>query len=414
MISVEEALEKILSYFRELETEEKPILESLGQVLAQDIHSTIDVPPADNSAMDGYAVRAADTKGASATSPKVLDVIGEVAAGSLADQPVGPGKAVRIMTGAPVPPGADTVVPFEDTDETASSEEKRAFPFRVGIMKETPEDCNIRRAGEDVPRGARVLEKGTEIRPSHVGVLASLGYRTAPVMRRPRVAVLATGNELADISEPLKSGQLYNSNTYSISAQVIDCGAVPRALGIARDQVSDLTEKVRKGLDTDLLITSGGVSRGDYDMVKDVLVQQGEITFWTVRMKPGKPLAFGVFKTASGRRVPHLGLPGNPVSAMITFELFARPAIFKMMGKKNWSRPIVKGVLEDSLSNRDGRRVYARVYVERRDGKYIARLTGPQGSGILTSMAQANGLAIISEEVTQVRPGDQVPLMLLD
>lgn len=414
MISVEEALEKILSYFQELGKENRPILESLGQVLAEDTYANLDVPPTDNSAMDGYAVRAVETNGATSSTPKFLNVIGEVAAGSLANQPIQPGTAIRIMTGAPIPPGADTVVPFEDTDEVPRKGQTRSFPFTIGICRQTAPDSNIRRAGEDVSRGTLVMQKGTEIHPSHVGVLASIGMQTAPVIRRPNVAVLATGNELADISQPLKPGQLYNSNTYSIAAHVLDCGASPKILGIARDQVSTLTEKIRQGLDTDLLITSGGVSMGDYDMVKDVLSKEGEITFWTVRMKPGKPLAFGVFKTATGRKVPHLGLPGNPVSAMITFELFARPAIFKMMGKKNRNRPIIQCVMEDALKNQDGRRIYARVRVMQRDGQYFARLTGPQGSGILTSMAQANGLAIISEDITHVREGDRVPVMLLE
>ena len=414
MISVEEALEKILGYFKELEKGETPILESLGQVLAEDIYATIDVPPTDNSAMDGYAVRASETNGASSSTPKHLQVIGEVAAGSLANQPVQPGTAVRIMTGAPIPPGANTVVPFEDTDELPRKGQLRSFPFTIGILRQTPPDSNIRRAGEDVHRGTLILKKGTEVRPSHVGVLASIGMQTAPVIRRPNVAVLATGDELADISQPLKPGQLFNSNTYSLAAHVLDCGASPKILGIARDQVPALTEKIRQGLDTDLLITSGGVSMGDYDMVKEVLSKEGEITFWTVRMKPGKPLAFGVFNTATGRKVPHLGLPGNPVSAMITFELFARPAIFKMMGKQNRNRPIIQCTMEDALKNQDGRRIYARVRVMQRDGQYFARLTGPQGSGILTSMAQANALAIISEDITQVREGDRVPVMLLE
>ena len=413
MISVEEAREKILSYVQELKAEKKTILKSLGQVLSEHVVSHLDVPPHDNSAMDGYAVQADDTKGASPSAPRILQVIGVVAAGSVSTRPVEPGNAIRIMTGAPIPPGADTVVPYEDTDEPVRKGRLPSFPFRIGILRQTPVDSNIRRAGEDVPKGGRLLDKGAEIRPSHVGVLASIGQRVVSVVRRPRVAVLATGSELVDIGQPLKPGQLYASNAYSLAAYVQDCGGVPKILGVAQDEVSALAEKIRQGLDTDLLITSGGVSQGDYDIVKDVLSQEGEITCCTVRMKPGEHLAFGALKTSSGRRVPHLGLPGNPVAAMITFELFARPAIFKLMGKKNGIRPTIQCIMEDSVNNKYGRRIYSRVRVAERDGQCFARLTGPQGSGILTSMAQANGLAIISEDITRVQEGDRVPVMLL-
>lgn len=413
MISVEEARERILSYVEELKAEKRPILKSLGQVLSEHVFSPLDVPPYDNSAMDGYAVQADDTKGASPSTPRILQVVGEAAAGSAATRPVEPGNAIRIMTGAPIPPGADTVAPFEDTDEPARTRQLPSFPFRIGILKETPVDSNIRRAGEDAPKGGRLLGKGAEIRPSHVGVLASIGRQTVSVVRRPRVAVLATGSELVDIGQPLKPGQLYASNAYSLAAYVQDCGGLPKILGVARDEASALAEKIRQGLDTDMLITSGGVSQGDYDMVKDVLSREGEITCCTVRMKPGEHLALGVLKTPSGRRVPHLGLPGNPVAAMVTFELFARPAILKMMGNKDTMRPTIHCIMEDSVNNKYGRRIFSRVRVVERDGQWFARLIGPQGSGILTSMAQANGLAIISEDIRRVREGDMVPVMLL-
>ena len=414
MISVEQALEEILGYVKVLEPEEKPILECLGQVLAEDIHSSIDVPPLDNSAMDGYAVRAADTQGANTSAPRILRVIGEVAAGSISEQEVSPGTAIRIMTGAPLPTGADAVVRFEDSDEVSRRAASSAPLSQIGICCQVPPGLNIRRAGEDIAKGGLVLSVGTSLRPPEIGVLASLGRGVVSVTRRPVVAVLATGDELVDIHEPLAPGKIYNSNTYTLAAQVMACGAIPKVLGIAPDKAEALKDRIHRGLESDLLVTSGGVSLGDYDMVKDVLAEEGEIAFWTVRMKPGKPLAFGAFRADGGaRRVPHLGFPGNPVSSMTTFELFARPAILKMMGRKDLSRSTVPAIMESQIENRDRRRVFARVVLSKRHGQYFARLAGPQGSGVLTSMARANALAIVPEDVAQVREGDEVQVMML-
>lgn len=415
MISVEEALAKVLSYVAVLEAEEVPILGSPGQVLAEDISSEINIPPRDNAAMDGYALQAEDTVGASPRSPKLLCVIDTVIAGSISRQEVKPGTAIRIMTGAPIPKGADSVVKFEDTDEV---QRQRPSTGEVGIFGEVKPGWNVRRAGEDVTRGSLILKQGTTIRPAEVGVLASLGRSKVTVIRRPVVAILATGNELVAIGHPLPPGKIYNSNTYSVAALVRRYGGLPRILGIARDNEKSLITKLRQGLDADMLITSGGVSAGDYDMVKDVLAKEGEITFWSVRMKPGKPLAFGTIKgvdrKGNPRNIPHLGLPGNPVSAMVTFELFARPALLKMMGKKNLTKPTVEAVLEEPVTNTDGRRVYLRAIVEKRGDRYFARLTGPQGSGILTSMSLANGLVIIPEDKKETKVGEVVPVMMLD
>lgn len=414
MISVEEALDKVLGYVGVLSEEEAPILDSLGQVLAENVASPLNVPPLDNSAMDGYAVRSSDTRGASGESPRLLRVIDTVAAGSISEYEVEPGSAIRIMTGAPVPRGADSVVPFEDTDETS----RPAPATEIGILKEVESGLNIRRAGEDIAKGSLVLRRGAVISPAEIGVLASLGRRTVRVIRRPLVAILATGNELVGAGEPLPRGKIYNSNSYSLAALVKYYGGIPKILGIAQDSEDSVVSSLRHGLEADLLITSGGVSVGDYDVVKDVLAKQGEIDFWTVRMKPGKPLAFGVIKgvrrAGTETSIPHLGLPGNPVSAMITFELFARPVILKMMGRENLARPTIEAVLEGSVVNRDLRRIFARVVVERRGGQYFARLTGPQGSGILTSVSLANGLAIIPEDREKVAAGDRVQVMMLD
>ena len=416
MISVEEALNKVLHYIKVLEPERKPILDCLGQVLAEDIYSTIDVPPLDNSAMDGYALRAEDTRGASESSPRYLVVVGEVAAGSMPTKEVRPGTAIRIMTGAPLPEGADAVVRFEDTDEVSHKSSKKDLSH-IGILCEAKKGLNVRCRGEDIARGNLVLGRGQVLRPQEIGVLASLGHSTALVIRRPIVAILATGDELIGVDQPLAPGQIYNSNTYTIAAEVSRYGGIPKILGIGRDSVQSLTEKIDEGLDADMLITSGGVSRGDYDMVKDVLAEHGEIGFWTVCMKPGKPIAFGIMKKEEGgkkRKVPHLGLPGNPVSSMITFEQFARPAILKMMGKATLAKPTIRAIIEDDVANNDGRRLFARVKVAKLGGQYHASLTGRQGSGVFTSIAKANGLAIIPESSKGVKAGEVVDVQMLD
>jgi molybdopterin molybdotransferase len=406
MISVEEALDKVLSYVNILGQEEKPILECLGQVLDEDIHSPIDVPPLDNSAMDGYAIKAEDAAIASRSSPVTLDVIGEAKAGTVSKQKIKAGTAIRIMTGAPLPQGADSVVQFEHTDE----EQRGERPLRqIGILEPVARAQNVRRAGEDIARGDLVLSKGTVLRPAEIGVLASLGRERIKVVRRPVVAILATGDELVELGQPLPEGKIYNSNSYSAAALVLRYGGIPRVIGIASDNASDIESKIREALSSDMLLTSGGVSMGDYDLVKEVLAEQGDISFWRVRMKPGKPLAFGTIKG-----IPHLGLPGNPVSVMITFELFARPAILKMMGKKNLSKPMVEATLEGIIKNTDGRRIFARAAVRREGERYLARITGPQGSGILTSMSQANGLVVVPEETNSVGDGDTVNVMMLD
>jgi molybdopterin molybdotransferase len=416
MISVEEALEKVLSYVEVLEAERKPILDCLGQVLAEDVYSTIDIPPLDNSAMDGYALRAEDTRGASESSPRYLVVVGEVAAGSMPTKEIRPGTAIRIMTGAPLPKGADAVVRFEDTDEVSRKSSGEDLS-RIGILCQAKKGLNVRCRGEDIASGKLILERETVIRPQEMGVLASLGHSTALVVRRPVVAILATGDELIGVDKPLAPGKIHDSNTYTIAAEVSRYGGIPRILGIGRDSVQSLNEKIARGLDADMLITSGGVSKGDYDIVKDVLAEHGEIGFWTVRMKPGKPIAFGLINKARGkkkRKIPHLGLPGNPVSSMITFEQFARPAILRMMGKRILAKPTIRAIIEDDIHNTDGRRLFARVIVTRRSGQYHAFVTGPQGSGILTSMAKANGLAVIPESSKGAKAGDMVEVQMLD
>ncbi len=412
MIPVEEALEKILNNISILEPETKPILDCLGQVLAEDAYSDVTIPPLDNSAMDGYAVQWESIKEASESNPAIVYVIGEVAAGYIFEGEVTPGKAVRIMTGAPVPPGADTIVQFEHTDEEDRKNMARCSD-EIGIRKATIKGKNIRQAGEDVSKGDLVLTKGTELRPQEIGVLASLGYAETTVIRRPMIAIMATGDELVDVGQPLPPGKIYNSNAYSIAAQVQRYGGIPQILGIGADNREALSAMIVQAVDSDMLLTSGGVSMGDYDIVKEVLAEHGSIGFWTVYMKPGKPLAFGIMEH-QGKRVPHLGFPGNPVSSMVTFEQFARPAILKMLGKTTFAKPTVTAISESRFKNTDGRRIYARGIVEKRDGQYYVRSTGPQGSGILTSMAKANGLVIVPEDTDGVHEGDMVRVQMLD
>lgn len=413
MISVEEALAEILSHVRPLPLERVPILEALGQVLGEEIVSEADIPPFDNSGMDGFAVRSADVACAGRNAPARLAVVGTVAAGYVADACVGAGEAIRIMTGAPIPEGADAVVPIEDTSDAQREREQRlAEPVReIDIYARAEAGGNVRRAGEDVRHGETVLMPGRVIRPQEIGVLASLGRTAVQVHRRPKVAILATGDELVDPGEPLAPGKIRNSNEYTNAALVIRTGGLPLRLGVARDVAGALSAKLREGLDlrADLFLTSGGVSVGDYDVVKDVLGREGRMQFWQVNMKPGKPLAFGLL----GGGVPLIGLPGNPVSAMVSFEQFARPAILKMLGHRELAKPIVQAILDEDLEN-SGRRGFVRVVVTKREGCYHARATGEQGSGVLTSMARANGLAVIHEGLRGVQAGSEIAVQMLD
>ena len=413
MLSVEEAYQRIMASFGPLEPVEMPLLDALGHVLSEDIRSPLDLPPIANSGMDGYAVRWEDIRDASAESPRQLKVVGLAAAGHLTSQTVKAGTAVRIMTGAAVPGGADTVVPFEETDEVQRKEQ--GLPLEaVAIQADLPLGCNVRPAGEDVARGQLVLESGTVLRPAEVGVMASLGMEKVSVIRSPVVSILATGDELVATGGALQVGKIYDSNSSSVAALVLASGGVPRPLGIAGDNIEDLHRKLEAVAGSDLVITSAGVSKGDYDIVKDVLTEKGEMNFWSVRMRPAKPLAFGHVRIEGAKPVPLLGLPGNPVSAMVAFEMFARPAIRAMLGLGRLPRPTVEGVLTGPIHNNDGRRVYARVEVKRSNGTYYANPTGPQGSNILTSMSRANGLAICPENLSGKKAGERVQIIMLD
>lgn len=405
MISVDEALAAVLARFEPLPVEDVPTLNALGQVLAEDAVADFDVPPLTNAAMDGYAVRAEDTHGAAPERPVVLRVVEDLPAGRCAVHRVEPGTAIRIMTGAPLPDGADTVVQFELTGEGIG----KPRGGEVEILVEAKPRVNVRQAGEDIKAGRVTLPAGTLLRPGEVGVLATMGRATARVHRRPRVAVLSTGNEVVQPGQPLAPGKIYDANSFTIAAMVQRAGGLPVPLGVAPDDVDALVRLVEHIERVDLLVTSAGVSVGDYDVVKQALNRDGQVTFYQVRMRPGRPLAFGQLAG-----IPLLGLPGNPVASAISFELFGRPAIMRMLGRRSWDRPEVEARLDGTIDNYDRRRSYYRVRLERRKDGYVARLTGPQGSGILSSMAMADGLMVIPEERGRVGPGESVVVRLLE
>jgi molybdopterin molybdotransferase len=400
MISVSKAREIILSSVGTVDTQNVSLLASLGMVLAEDVQSDIDIPPFDNSAMDGYALISEDVKGASDDEPVSLLVIQDLPAGYVARANVEKGKAIRIMTGAPLPPGADAVVPVELT---------RAEGERVLVTREVRAEENVRRAGEDIHGGETVLRKGTKVGPAELGMLASLGRAHVAVFRRPVVGIISTGDELIPVEEELQPGKIRDSNSYTLLGLVQETGAVPIRLGIVGDDAELLKNTILDHLDrVDLFITSGGVSVGDYDMVKGVLAELGEVNFWKVAMRPGKPQAFGLIQ---GK--PLFGLPGNPVSVMVSYEQFIRPALLKMMGLNELYRPVVEAEIETPMGRSKGRVEFIRVILREENGVFKARVTGPQGSGILKSMVLGHGLAVLPEEVGRLEPGERVKVQLL-
>ena len=397
---LEDALKVVLDAVPVLGVEKISLLDALGRVLAENIIADRDNPPWDNSAMDGFAVRFEDIKQEYAvTTPTVLKVIEDVPAGRFASKTVGKGEAIRIMTGAALPQGADTVLKIEDTEATSDT---------VKVFKPELQGANIRPQGEDVRKGDCIIPKGKVIRPAEAGMLAILAKPFVFVYQRPRVAILSTGDELADLDERLTDEKIINSNSYGIAAAVREAGGLPHLLGIAKDNPADLKAKIGQGLNADILVLSGGVSMGDYDFTKPVFQELGgEMNFWKLAIRPGQPVAFGkIGKTLA------FGLPGNPVSSMVTFEQLVRPAMLQMCGHKVLTRPVVQAVFQERFSKRPDRRHFLRGLLWMERGMLMVRTTGPQGSGILTSLVKANGLIDIPVEVEKLKPGDVVDVQV--
>ena len=395
MLTVEEALEQVLSRTRVLETESVDVTAALGRFLAEPVISRREIPPWPNSSMDGYAIRAGDTLG----GPARLHVVAHIAAGVLPSRPIDSGDAARIFTGAPLPDGADAVVPQEDVEVDG---DHVRVPGGVAKM------AFVRPRGEDVRPGDHVLGPGQRLGPAEIGLLATLGHSPVRVHRRPRVAVLSTGNELADLGVEPGPGQIPNTNTYSLMAQSWEAGAVPVNLGIARDELETIEQRVQSGRQADVLLSSAGVSVGEFDLVREALTRSGaELHLWQVSMRPGKPITFG----SLGRTLV-FGLPGNPVSAMVTFELFVRPALLRMSGSVVLHRPRLSARARSPIPNAGHRRGYLRVRLQRRGDGFDAELTGDQGSAILRSMTLAHGLAVVPGNTT-IAAGDHVDVILL-
>jgi molybdopterin molybdotransferase len=398
LLTVDEALDGILSRIHPLAPREVPLMDAVGRTLAADVAADRDVPPFHNSAMDGYAVRGADV----AAVPARLRVIGSIAAGGVPDRAVGAGEAMRIMTGAPMPDGADTVVRVEDTDNADDV---------VTITAVTRAGTSVREAGEDVRRGSTVLTGGTVLRPAEIGLLASVGVARPLVVARPRVAVLSTGDEVVEVTEPPGPGKIRDANRYSVGAAIWAAGCGPWLRPIVRDTPDALRSALRDAMEADAVVTSGGVSVGDHDWVKPVVSELGTISVWAIAIRPGRPLAFGELR-AGDRRVPIFGLPGNPVSALLTFELFVRPALLKMSGRTKLHRPRAQARLLDPLDKPASLRFFARGIHDAAAG--TVRLTGPQGSGILRSMSLANCLIDAPEGVKRIPAGENVTVILTD
>jgi molybdopterin molybdotransferase len=402
VLGVRDALKRIMSAVVPVaEQEDVPLFEMDGRVLAADVIATVDIPMVDNSAMDGYAILASDTNVADRSSPARLAIIGEAQAGSREEASgVSSGRSVRIMTGAAIPPGADAVVQFEDTSEDGNL---------VLIYRKVARHENIRFAGEDIRENSVVLRKGTRLKSADIGLLASLNYSFARVSRKPRVAVVSTGDEIIEVGSPIEPGQIRNSNAYTLYHEVKRCGAEPFYMGIAGDTIEKTRVLLDRAAGYDVVITTGGVSMGRYDFVKDAVRNIGfELQVENIRMRPGKPCVFG-----KRGNVLFFGLPGNPVSTMVSFTQFVRPALLAMMGARCIDKPFISAILDEDIRKKGGRTYFIRGYFVIKGGDFHVSTTGPQGSGILRSMSDANCLIMVPEELEGVRRGDRVDIQLI-
>ena len=408
LLSVDQARERILSHFQPVTTETLPLAGCSQRVLAQDITATSDLPTFDNSSMDGFAVRAVDVAGAGTDSPRSLRVVADIPAGSHPTISLEPGQAARIMTGAPVPDGADAVIPVEDTDFD-NRDAGTPAPEDVQIFKSAKAGANVRSRAMDLRAGEVVLHAGRVLKPQDLGLLAMLGFADVPVYRKPRIALFSSGDELLPVEAPLEEGKIRDSNSYTLAALVEGAGTEVIRLGVARDNPGSVRALLEKAAEqnVDLITSSAGVSVGAFDFVKQVIESNGKMDFWRVNMRPGKPVAFGEYK-----QILFIGLPGNPVSSFVGFEVFVRPALQRLRGVVDGDRPTFRVRCEEQIDS-DGRESYLRAHVYEQEGRFAARLTGHQGSGNLHSLVQANALLIIPAGVKCVPAGQEVKAWLI-
>ncbi len=410
LLPVSVARERLLAAFTPLPIEQTALVDSVGRVLAEDVVAAFDQPPFTNSSMDGFAVRSADIAAASAEAGVDLPVVGDIRAGDAAQTPLQPGQAMRIMTGAPLPPGADAVSPVENTSWAAFRHSSPGDSRSVRIFHPEAPGSNVRPAGQDLRKGQAALEAGLRLRPQDVGFLATLGYDRVHVRRKPRLAIFSSGDELLPAGAVLTAGKIYDSNTYTLTALAEAAGAETINLGVAEDSAQAIEQILRQALQTqaDMILSSAGVSVGAFDFVRSVVEAHGRLSFWRVNMRPGKPVAFGEYGGT-----PFVGLPGNPVSAFVGFEVFVRPALLYMQGAAHILRPPVTVMLGEPVES-DGRESYLRAVVEQQAGRYVAYLTGHQGSGNLRSLVQANALLFVPSEVKSLPSGAEATVWLLD
>ncbi|MFN8529844.1 MAG: gephyrin-like molybdotransferase Glp [Anaerolineae bacterium] len=408
LLSVDEALARILIDFQCLKSEPVPLDHAWGRVLAQDITAPHALPPFANSSMDGFAVRAANLKDATKDQPVRLRVVADIPAGHAAAIVLKDGEAARIMTGAALPEGSDAVIPVEETDANFQKGQPLAIGSEVSVYAALKPGDSVRAIGEDVRAGDTVLSEGMLISPGAVGVLAALGIAEVPMVRRPRVAIISSGDELVPVEMPLTPGTIHDANSYTLSALIRQYGAVPLRIPTARDTLDDVRRAFQEALDSgaDVILSSAGVSVGAVDLVRTVLEQMGQLSFWRINLRPGKPLAYGRVG-----EVPFFGLPGNPVSAMVTFEVFVRPVLLKLAGRTDQPQTIQAALAEDIPA--DGRRTYFRVTLQAEKDRWIAHLTGTQSSGALSSMVKADGLLILPEGVTFAPAGSVYSVRVL-
>ncbi len=409
ILSVQEALDRMLKRFYALPSTSVPLERALRMVLAKDITAQNDLPPFTNSGMDGFAVQHADTTHATLENPVRLNVVMDIPAGTMPSKVLEPGQAARIMTGAVVPEGATAIVPIEDTN-LYPPRSSPTPPTEVLIKKGAQAGAFLRRRGQDIRLGQTILPSGRRLRPQDLGLLASLGYAMAPVFRRPRVALLSSGDELLSPTEALSPGKIHDSNSFTLAALCEQFGVDVVRLGVVKDDPGLIRERLELSVDhsADLIITSAGVSVGEYDYMRMVIEQHGNLNFWRVNMRPGKPLVFGSF-----RGIPLIGLPGNPVSAYVGFQVFVLPVLRRLSGLPTEPRPFIRATLTHTIES-DGRESYLRAILSEKCGKIFATLAGHQGSGNLYSVVQANALIKIPADLATLAEGNEVEAWLLD